>query len=173
MKAPIELVNNGHTIQFNFSKGSTLKWNGEKYDLLQFHFHTRSEHTISEKHFPMELHLVHKSETGGLAVIGVFFKEGKENSLLEQFINNLPSEANQVFSDEAEINAADLISPNAGYFTYSGSLTTPPCSQIVNWIVLKENLEASQRQIKKIQEIMGENFRPTQAVNGREIKEFI
>ncbi len=170
--APIELVNNGHTVQFNYEAGSTLSLNGDEFELLQFHFHTGSEHTINGTQYPMEVHLVHQNSAGNLAVVGVMFETGGENAFLKNFSDNLPAEKDATHSDAATVNVGDLIPPKGGYFTYSGSLTTPPCSEIVSWIVMKVPVEASAAQIDNFHTIMHDNYRPVQDLNSRAVTDY-
>ncbi len=203
------ILNNGHTIQFNYDPGSTTTLNGITYNLLQFHFHTKSEHTINNKHYPMEMHLVHQDpNTGDLAVLGVFFKKGEWNPVLGNFIGMLPENENDEYNSSFTYNVYDFFSPyvydknriigederqfNAlkfdndeegslhenynnndvldRYYTYSGSLTTPPCSEVVTWYVLKKPLKASRYQLRKFKEIMHANYRPIQDLNGRPVR---
>ena len=173
-EVPVHLLNNGHTIQFEQEPGSTLELDGATFELLQFHFHTQSEHTIDGIRYPMEVHLVHKNlTTDALAVVGIMFKQGNENLFLKNFMENLPQEEDEHYMEETKkVNTIDLLPADAGYFTYSGSLTTPPCSQIVTWIVMKEPIEASPEQINSFFDLMQTNFRPIQPLNGREVKEF-
>jgi len=169
--APVELINNGHSLMIEYPKGSFITFEGEKYELLQFHFHTGSEHMINNNRYAMEVHLVHKNvNNDSLAVIGVFFVEGKENELLNKFINNLPEEKDKKYSSEELINAADLLPVDSAYYYYEGSLTTPPCSEIVKWFVMRSPLEASIDQIKKMSKIMHYNYRPVKDLNGRQVK---
>ncbi len=166
------LANNGHSLQFEYPVGSALTFKGEKYDLLQFHFHTGSEHTVEGKQYPMEVHLVHQNtSTGNILVVGVLYTEGNENSFLQKFIDNLPAK-DKVYKSENQINANELLPENEAYYTYQGSLTTPPCSEIVTWVVMQEPVEASAEQIEKMHKVMHNNFRPVQELNGREIKSF-
>jgi len=172
-EVPIELKNNGHTVEFEYEEGSTLQLNGADYKLLQFHFHTQSEHTLDGMHYPMEVHLVHQNEaTGNLAVIGILFEEGNENEFLANFSNDLPLSADDNYASESQINVEDLLPTNGAYYTYGGSLTTPPCSEIVTWLVFKTPVEASIAQIQSMHDIVHDNYRPVQALNGREIRAF-
>lgn len=167
------ILNNGHTIQFNYDAGSSITVNGLQYDLLQFHFHTHSEHLVNSVSYPMEVHLVHKNAaTGNLAVIGVFFEEGAENPLLAHYIDHLPAHHDETFTSDETYTAADLLPAGTGYYTYGGSLTTPPCSEIVTWIVMKDPITASTAQIHDIETLEHENFRPVQPLEGRTIKAF-
>lgn len=166
-----EIINNGHTIQVNISEDFSFEIRGKKYKLVQFHFHTPSEHTVEGNFYPMEMHLVHKDKDGNIAVIGIFIKEGKRNSELEKVFNNSPSEeGKQVLNDKIDLN--NLLPKNKSYYTYSGSLTTPPCTEGVRWIVLKKAITASKRQIEKFKSIMKiNNNRPVQPINSRIILE--
>lgn len=168
------ILNNGHTLQFNCDAGSSITVNGEKYDLLQFHTHTHSEHTVNGSAAPMEIHFVHKNAaTGKLAVIGVFVEEGAENTVLKNLADHLPTAANSIYDDvTALFNPADFYPADAKYFTYSGSLTTPPCSEIVTWIVMEHHIEASTAQIHDFETLEHENARPVQPLEGRTIKHF-
>ncbi|WP_024772693.1 carbonic anhydrase [Aquimarina macrocephali] len=163
-----EIVNNGHTIKFIYNSGSTSTINGITYTLKQFHLHTGSEHTVDGVRSPMEAHLVHQDPiTGDLAVIGIFFEEGAENEMLSNFMNDLPVNGGGHYNSSFTFNVEDILPADMNYYTYNGSLTTPPCSEIVTWYVLKNPVEASQEQLHSFETIMHENFRPVQALNGR------
>ena len=165
------IVNKGHTIQFNYDAGSSIVLNGETYDLLQFHTHTHSEHEINGKTTPMEMHFVHKNAaTGKLAVIGVLVEEGAENVQLSHFIGHLPAIKDAAYDAADTFNALNFMPSDKSYFTYSGSLTTPPCSEIVTWIVMEHSIEASSAQIHEFESLEHENARPVQAILGRTIK---
>ena len=166
-----DLINNGHTIQLNYESGSVLTLNGKDYDLLQFHFHTGSEHVVDGSQFPMEVHLVHSNPDGTLAVVGIFFEVGAENALLAPLMSFIPTSEGEYTSDMT-LNAADLLPVDRSYYTYSGSLTTPPCSEIVTWVVMQNTITASQAQLDALSGILHNNFRPLQALNGRTIKSF-
>ncbi len=165
------IVNKGHTIQFNFDAGSSIVVDGLTYDLLQFHTHTHSEHEVDGHTTPMEMHFVHKNTaTGKLAVIGVLVEEGAENAILEHFVHSLPATVDATFDATDTFNATDLMPSDKSYFTYAGSLTTPPCSEIVTWIVMEHPIEASLDQIEHFEHLEHENARPVQALEGRVIK---
>lgn len=166
------IVNNGHTIQVNVDSGSWLDALGEQYELKQFHFHTPSEELINGKQFPLVAHLVHKSEAGQLAVIAVLFKEGKENPLLDHIWPRLPEEHGETRSYEGRmISPASILPTNLKYYTLTGSLTTPPCSEGVRWLILKTPVELSKAQLARFRKEFPLNARPTQPINGREIIE--
>jgi carbonic anhydrase len=167
------IVNKGHTIQFNVDAGSSILINGEKFDLLQFHTHTLSEHELNGIHHPMEMHFVHKNLiTGNLAVIGVFVEEGAENPILKNFVDHLPVTKDATYEDPITFSALDFMPSDKSYFTYSGSLTTPPCSEIVTWFVMEHHIEASAAQIHDFEALEHANNRPVQAIESRMIKHF-
>ena len=172
--APIELSYNGHTIDFLYEAGSSLDLNGVDYNLIQFHFHTHSEHSIDSNFLPLEIHLVHADTIGNLAVISVLFDTllNHKNEFLSKFIDNLPDTEGIPFNSSELVNVSDIFPGNNGYYSYSGSLTTPPCSENVSWFVMKSTMEASGSQITKLQNIIKNNFRPVRSLNGREIKSF-
>ncbi len=156
-----KIVNNGHTIQANTEKGCSCSIEGIAYDLLQFHFHHPSEHLLSGKASEMELHLVHKSAAGDLAVIGVFIREGAANALLAPVFDHMPDKA----GGEAPLSGFDpagLFPKARGYYRYMGSLTTPPCSEGLTWTVFKEPIEASRDQIGRFAVLFPNNARPVQ-----------
>lgn len=168
----IDLFNNGHTVECTYDPGSNLTIGGVEYSLAQFHFHTLSEHTIDGNHYPMEIHLVHESAGGSLAVISILVAEGEENAFLKNFSDNYPATPADVYQTSDMINITDLLPSNTAYYTYSGSLTTPPCSEMVTWFVMKSPVEASSAQIGDMAAILNSNYRPTQGLNGRAIGEF-
>ena len=166
------LANNGHTIQGNPAAiDNSIVVDGEEYKLAQFHFHTPSEHQFNGQNFDMELHLVHKSASNELAVIGLMIKEGAANSALEQSWKVLPKEVTtkDVKVTEA-IDLMGLLPENKQTFRYEGSLTTPPCSEEVKWIVLEQPIEMSKEQINLFRQIFEDNHRPVQPLNDREVE---
>ena len=172
LQTSINIINNGHTIQQNCSPGSSAIIYGQKYDLIQFHFHTPSEHTVNGKHYPLEMHLVHKNKNGAIAVIGVFFKYGKPNKALQEIISNIPKEVDKPVENKmSKINIEELIPGKRKYYHYFGSLTTPPCSEEVNWNIYTTPVQASKEQIQKLHEIMGDNARPVQPLHNRFVLE--
>lgn len=165
-----KVLNNGHTLQVNYDNGSMISINGKEYDLAQFHFHAPSEHTIDGKLADMELHFVHKNGDGKLAVVGVLIIKGAENETIAKLWANLPKKADEATDVKTAFNAGDLLPVEKGYFNYSGSLTTPPCSEGVNWLVMKNPIEMSEAQIKTFISIIGKSNRPVQPVNKRKLK---
>lgn len=164
---PLKILNNGHTIQANCEPGSRTVINGETFDLLQFHFHHPSEHLLAGKAFDLELHFVHKSKAGQLAVLGVFIQPGAENAALQPIWAAMPKEAGDEQAIGSTITPADLLPADRGFFRYQGSLTTPPCSEGVLWTVFKQPIEASPAQIRQFAELFPVNARPVMPLNQR------
>ncbi|MDY8134560.1 carbonic anhydrase family protein [Aquimarina sp. 2201CG5-10] len=170
-KSSTDIFNNGHTIQFNYNSGSYASLGNIDYNLLQFHFHTGSEHTVDGLRYPMEMHLVHQDPTTGLlAVVGIFFTEGRENEALAQFMDHLPENEDDHYTSSEEYDIKDILPDELDFYTYNGSLTTPPCSEIVSWYVVKAPVEASHEQLERFEHIMHENFRPVQILDGRTVR---
>lgn len=164
----LTILHNGHTVQANYAPGSGITVAGKRYELLQFHFHTPSEHATDGKQFPMEFHFVHKSADGKLAVVGVLVQSGIENLAMREMWDHMPMhEAEAETYDSVVINGRDLLPGDRAYYRYMGSLTTPPCSEGVNWFLLTEPVTASSEQIAKMSEALGGNARPLQARNNR------
>ncbi len=169
-EAPLEIVNNGHAIQVNYPSGSHASLGGSEYELQQFHFHTPSEHRIDGRHAAMELHLVHKNAAGELAVVAVMIQAGAEHPLLSKLVSQIPAEAGPAMAkDDVRINASEFLPADLTSFRYAGSLTTPPCSEGVGWIVLRSPIEASQAQVDGFKAAISGNNRPLQELHGREI----
>ena len=166
----IDQINNGHTIQQNIKPGSFLKIPGldMSFELKQFHFHSPSEHTINGQSFPMEVHFVHADEQGALLVVGVLFDEGKEHPVLNRLWSFMPENPGETSIQPIGIEETDLLPPTRDYYTYSGSLTTPPCSEGVRWVVLKTTVQASAEQISTFKGRVGTiTNRPVQPRNAR------
>ncbi len=168
--SPLKVINNGHTIQANYASGSSITVDGKTYELVQFHFHHLSETEINGQHSPMELHLVHKDKDGNLAVVAVLLNEGPPNPTVSTIWAHLPPEEGKEFAPEhVEIEAAHLLPANHRYYTFQGSLTTPPCSENVSWLVLAKPMTLSKEQIAKFAAIYPNNARPVQPLNGRTV----
>lgn len=167
---PLRVLNNGHTVQVNYPLGSYIKVGDHRYELMQFHFHTPSEHKKEGFNYPMEMHLVHKDGDGNLAVMGILFQEGEENESLNSLLSHLPRDVGkQHFYQNASLNPASFIPGDTEFYKYSGSLTTPPCSEGVYWMVFKQPIQASAEQIQKMNDLMGDNSRPFQPKNARAV----
>lgn len=165
-----DVVNTGHSIQVNYTEGDTLKLGTAEFELLQYHFHGPSEHTVAGKHFPMEMHMVHKSKDGKLAVVGVFLDEGAENPNFAPALSNLPqAKGMEHHLEHVTIDVNKLLPAQTTSYRYTGSLTTPPCSEGVQWIVMTTPVQLSADQIAAFKGVMRANNRPPQPRNGRAI----
>ncbi len=162
----ISLTNNGHTLQASLEGDNNLLVDGKSFNLKQFHFHTPSENHVDGKSYPLEAHYVHADEQGNLAVVAVFFEEGDANPALTNLLETVPEKDNNV-TISAPFDASALIPSDKDYYRFNGSLTTPPCSEGVRWLVIKDPQTISAEQIKKFENVMGENNRPVQPLNAR------
>lgn len=167
---PVEIVNNGHTIQVNYASGSWILVGGRRYDLAQFHFHAPSEHTVDGMHARAEMHLVHKAEDGALAVVGVMLMEGDDNPGFKPVFTRLPEQPGEPRRYSETVDASELLPADRRTWRYSGSLTTPPCSEEVRWFVMTEPVMLSRDQLAAFTGIYNGNNRPTQPLNGRTIQ---
>lgn len=164
------IFNNGHTIQVNVDAGSAILYNGITYNLLQFHFHLPSEHTIDGAAAAMEIHFVHQDpRSGNLAVVGVLLVEGADNAAYATVFDNLPADVGEPMAQGTEISLEALLPAARAFYTYQGSLTTPPCSEIVRWLVLDAPLELSAEQIAAFAAIHAGNARPVQPLGARDL----
>ena len=161
------IVNNGHTIQVNTDKGCSCSIEGTAYGLAQFHFHHPSEHLLSGKALQMEMHFVHKAQSGALAVIGVFVQEGAANALLAPVFDHMPAKEGGEHPLAPAFDPSGFFPAERAYYRYMGSLTTPPCSEGLTWTVFKEPIEASREQIQKFAALFPHNARPVQKRNHR------
>lgn len=170
--AQFTVVDNGHTIQVNIGEGNTLTVMGRTYQLVQFHFHRPSEERINGRSYEMVAHFVHKDMEGRIAVVAVLFERGPlENPQIQTVWNNLPLEVGQTVSPAAVLDLSKLLPTTRDYWTYMGSLTTPPCSEDVLWMVMKQPIQVSGDQIAIFSRLYKNNARPVQPSNGRLIKE--
>lgn len=172
--------NLGHTVQLDFAQGSTISANGMDYEFKQMHFHTPSEHHIDGISYPMEMHIVsidERTETPYYLVVAILFKMGQENLFINEFLSSIPkNEHGKVKVETGHIKLNDLMSLDADgqlghHYYYTGSLTTPPYSENVSWLVMKKIFEASPEQIKAIYAIEGDNARHDMPMNGREVED--
>lgn len=168
--APV-IVNNGHTVQVNLPAGQTLKIGDQAYELLQFHFHTPSEETIAGRHAAMVAHFVHRNAAGELGVVGVLLEQGKKNAAFDAVFSHLPRPGESITVEGLKLDLAALLPADKGYYAYEGSLTTPPCSQGVRWMVLKTPVKLGADQIKAFRRLFNANARPVQPLNGRIVQE--
>lgn len=162
------VTNNGHTVQVDYAPGSTLELDGMRFTLKQFHFHAPSENLIEGKSYPLEGHLVHANDKGELAVVAVMFEPGGANPALGQAWQSLPAKAGEHHELKEPVSAEQLLPARRDYYRFSGSLTTPPCSEGVRWLVMKDPVQVSQAQIDTFKAVMHHpNNRPVQPLNGR------
>lgn len=165
------IVDNGHTIQVAVGD-SSISLTGKTYELVQFHFHRPSEEKINGQRFDMVAHLVHKSDDGDLAVVAVLLERGSENPFIQTLWNNMPLEKKvEVSPPSTIIDPANLLPASRNYYTYMGSLTTPPCSEGVLWLVMKQPAQVSTKQINIFSRLYRNNARPVQPIANRLIKE--
>lgn len=185
-----EVVNNGHTIQVNYEEGSSIKLDGHTFNLLQTHFHAPSENHINGQSYPLKAHLVHADVLGNLTVIAVMFAQGPPNTGLEVKTDKygsrlivaapsankwlkktwsvMPQSAGKKHTFSDKVNVANILPKNRDYYRFDGSLTTPPCSEGVRWLVMKEIVTVSKQQIDTFRDVLHEpNNRPLQAINSR------
>ncbi len=166
-----EIINNGHTVQVNITDGSSIEIDGKTFELKQFHFHTPSENQIQDKNFPLEAHFVHAAKDGSLAVVAVLFEEGAENKILSKIWSKMPHKAGGSTPCVMPAKGFSMLLPeNKSYYKFSGSLTTPPCSEGVRWMVLKGYSHISKAQTKEFFDLFGHaNNRPVQPINARKV----
>lgn len=165
------VIDNGHTVQTQVARGNTIEVTGRRYELVQFHFHRPSEERIDGRQYEMSLHLVHRDPEGRLAVVAVLLERGAAQSVLQQVLNNLPLEKGELVPAAGEIDPAALLPADRRYYTYMGSLTTPPCSEGVLWLVMQQPVPASADQIGIFSRLYPMNARPVQQAAGRLIKQ--
>lgn len=168
--SPLKVIDNGHTIQVNYAPGSFLTVDGKRYELLQFHFHKPSEERVDGKRYALVAHLVHKNAEGELAVVGVLMEPGAKRPMIKTIFDNLPlQKEKEIEVPGVSINIATLLPENHAHYTFTGSLTTPPCSEGVKWFVMKTPVPVSAQQIAQFGHVYKMNARPVQAANGREV----
>jgi len=161
------IVNNGHTIQLNFAPGSALNVGNDSFTLLQFHFHRPSEHLIGGKNFPMEVHFVHRNAAGSLAVVGVLMAAGKPNAVFSKIVTTMPAREGPAVKANTAIDPSKLLPAKRNYYRYAGSLTTPPCSEVVDWLLLREPIQVAQADVDAFAKLYPMNARPVQKDNRR------
>ncbi|MCD4735644.1 MAG: carbonic anhydrase family protein [Bacteroidales bacterium] len=176
-----DVVNTGHSVQLDLDPGAAVQFDGIEYHFLQGHFHTPSEHQVDGITYPMEMHFVSmanknkESNDPHYLVVGVFFKMGTENKFIQAFIDKIPeTEKDTALLNEKPVYINDLLEKGEAfndYYYYKGSLTTPPYTETVRWVIMKKVLEASPAQIQRINELEGNNARHVQALFGRKIEQ--
>ncbi|URQ61185.1 carbonic anhydrase family protein [Pantoea alhagi] len=166
------IINNGHTIQIAVGHGNSFMLDRQSWELKQFHFHTPSENHINGQSFPLEAHFVHANRNGEWAVVAVMLVAGKPNPALDWILDALPQRQNQEKALHKNFSLASLFPQDKHYYRFSGSLTTPPCTEGVIWLVMKQPVEASKAQLARFAQAMHRaNNRPLQPLHGRQIVE--
>lgn len=168
-ESSVSLINNGHTLVSNYSPGSRLEIGPKKFELKRFQFHSPGEHKVSGAPYPISMHLFHENQAGELVVIGVFFEESHEhNPYLQQIWDELPQREGS-HGPAINMNITALLPEKRDYYTYQGSLTTPPCTEGVTWFVFKNSVKISANQVDQFQVVFANNARPIQPLNGRTV----
>ncbi len=161
--------NNGHTVYLDFASGNVVRVDGQSYELQGIHYHSPGEHEVDGERFAAELHLVHQADGGNLAVVGLLFRIGSASPLVRDLLDAAPDMGATVDLAEGP-SVVDYVPIDCGYYTYAGSLTTPPCTEGVRWIVMQSVGTVSQDQVERLQAITaGPNNRPVQPVGERTI----
>ncbi|HEX3471928.1 MAG TPA: carbonic anhydrase family protein [Silvibacterium sp.] len=170
--SPLDIIDNGHTIMLNYAPGSFIRVGSTQYQLKQFHFHRPSEEKINGRTYDMVVHLVHANQEGNLAVVAVLLQQGTDNQLVRELWNALPAEKDkEEMHQNIRIDVNGILPADKGYYTFQGSLTTPPCSEGVTWFVLKQPVTVSEAEIAQFSRLYRDDARPTQPAYGREILE--
>lgn len=172
VSAPLRIVNDGHTVRVRTGKGSRVSVGREEYTLQQFHFHLPGGDRLQGEEFPMAMHFLHRSRSGGLMAVVVLFRLGAEHPALAALLPNMPAtvQRERVLAD-SPVDPAQLLPATPGYYAYDGSLTTPPCSEGVRWIVMKQPLELSAAQLARLDRLFPPNARPVQPLHDRVVIE--
>ncbi len=158
-----KIFDNGHSIIVTPSNSGKITLHGKEYKLIQFHFHGKSEHTVDGRQYDMEAHMVHQADDQTLAVVAIMFEVGEKNALIQTIIDNIGKTAN--------IDPQDLLPKDLShYYHYTGSLTTPPCTENVQWYILKDTDSISSAQLKIFRKFYLDNERPVQSINSRHIE---
>lgn len=166
----LHVVNNGHTIQVDYDEGSSIEVGGDRYGLVQFHFHAPSEHTVDGQRFAMEMHLVHRDDTGELAVVGVLIRGGDAHEAFAAIQEHMPTEPDgSQHADGVTVDASHLLPADRLSYRYDGSLTTPPCSEGVRWLLLTDPIALSEAQIAAFERVFEGNNRPVQPLHDRQL----
>lgn len=166
----LEVINNGATVKVNYDSGSSVTIDGKTYELKQFHFHTPSEHRINDELSAMEMHLVHQSNDGEYAVVALMIESGQTNSEMAKVWSNIPDRGNTKELN-TQVSVTNFLPQEQDYYQYTGSFTTPPCTEGVTWVLFDQPIEASRQQIDAFSSLYPANNRPIQEVNNRRVIE--
>lgn len=172
LAGPVKIENNGHYLAVHVDPGSYIVAGGVRYDLIEYDFHRPSEHTVNGKLSDMEVELIHRSAEGKIAIVSVLFLEdaNNPNATLAALAPNLPAKAGTSEAVTDMISTAGLLPADHGYWTYTGSLTTPPCTEGVLWLVMEQTMTLSRTQLRAFSAIYAHNTRPTQELDGRRLE---
>lgn len=167
-EVPLRLIHSNHGLRGNYPLGSYIQLGKQRYELTHYTFHTPSEHHIEGFAYPMEIQLMHRNGDGHQVVMSVIVQEGENNEQLATILNNLPNEKDklQVF-EKIGFNPVKFLPSDKRFYRYIGSMTQPPCDEGVIWLVFSKPIQASISQLVKMNELMGDNARPLQGLNGR------
>ncbi len=167
-----EIENTGLGILLNFAEGSSMTVDKQQFELKQALFHMPGEHLVNGKSFPMEIQLLHADKDGNQAIVSVMVSPGKANPVLEKILDKLPSKAGKRNELGDNVTGLNLLPKSRSYYRYNGSLTTPPCTEGVRWLVMKSAIQASSEQLRLLNNVMkGSNNRPLQEINARQVIE--
>lgn len=168
--SPLSVENNGHSIQVNCPQGSSVSVGGRRYDLIQYHFHTPSEHTVDGGFYEMEVHLVHQGAHGQFMVVGAFMTKGNTHLALDEIWKYMPESAGDSVENDVLVDPTDFLPTDRRLVQYDGSLTTPPCTEGVGWIMMLEPIHVSAEQIQQFERVIGPSNRPVQPLNDRVLR---
>lgn len=165
------ITNTGDFVKVKYADGGGIRIDGREYELIEMHTHNPSEHTLDGESFDLEAHLVHKRASGEIAVIGILYRLGEPNPVMRRIIDDAPSQGDADVAPPAPLQATDYLPTSGGYYAYDGSLTTPPYTEGVQWIVMADALQVSASQVRRLAALTGgaANNRPVQPLNGRNI----
>lgn len=162
------VIHRDHTIELEYDPGSEIEFDGATYALQQIHFHTPSEHLVGHQRFPVELHLVHQNGEGGLLVVGILFETGPSSPFVERILRDAPRDVGRVDLD-GHLDIQRLFPEETHFYTYLGSLTTPPHTEGVRWLILTEHPSVSAEQVVRLLVLEGGNAREVQPINARRV----
>src|SRR5262245_29878643 len=166
---PLKVVDNGHTVSVTYAPGSFITVGDQRYELQQLHFHHPSEEKVNGISYPLVAHLVHANAEGKLAVVAVLMANGKANDFITNVWKHVPAGEGEAAPDGVSVDASGLLPPAHGYYTFTGSLTTPPCTEDVTWFVLRDPEPVSSAQVAVFAKRYPHNNRPVQSLNGRTV----
>ncbi|CBG39585.1 carbonic anhydrase [Helicobacter mustelae] len=167
-KGDAKVINKGYTIQAKYKNAGGVDFDGQHYGFVELHFHLPAENLINGKPHNLEMHLVHKNDKDELLVVGVFFKLGMKNLALQRLLANIPSKKGG-YKILKDVDIHDILPEKKHYYYFMGSLTTPPCTEGVRWVVLDQEIPISSKQLKIFKKHMNKNIRHVQPLHGRKV----